>query len=226
MDKLTIEAFTKKNFTGSVGKMTVQFNPEKLALSWGSPRGKTKSYSVKMASGTTKETKVIRLTSGMANFDLIFDDTLSKVGKSINESISRLKELCLAVNSEAHATNYIILTWGTFIFKCQLRALSVNYVLFMPDGTPLRAEVSCTFKGFQDALSLSKEEGLKSPDMTRVVTVKEGDTLPLLCYEHYNSNRHYLKVARVNGLASPSYLRPGQRIVFPPLVDEVEMYYD
>lgn len=226
MDKLKIQAFRKKNFKDLVGEMNVQFNPEKVSMDWGDPLSKTKSYGVKIASGNNKDVKVVSLPSGMARFDLVFDNTLSNVGEPVHEKVTRLKELCLKVEAEVHATNYIILTWGTFIFKCQLRGLSVNYVLFMPDGTPLRAEVSCTFKGFQDALSRAKEEGLNSPDMTRVVTVKEGDTLPLLCYQHYNSNRHYLKVARINGLASPSYLRPGQRIVFPPLVDEMESYYD
>ena len=95
----------------------------------------------------------------------------------------------------------------------------------MPDGTPLRAEIKCSFKEFEDGLTNSKKIGVRSPDMTRVVTIREGDTLPFLCYKYYGSNRHYLKVASVNGLASPSQLRPGQRIVFPPLVDDIEGYY-
>lgn len=230
MNKLTIEAFRKEDFKDSVGTMTVQFNPDKLSLSWGSVKmqgskgGKDKKDK-KMADGSHSEVKVTELPKGTVNFNLIFDDTLSTVGKPIHAQVEKLKDLCLHVDAEVHATNYIVLTWGTFIFKCQMTGLSVDYVLFMPDGTPLRADVKCTFQEFEDALSKAKREGKNSPDMTRVVTVKEGDTLPLLCFRHYGSSRHYLKVARVNGLASPSLLRPGQRIVFPPLVDDIEEYY-
>ncbi len=58
---------------------------------------------------------------------------------------------------------------------------------------------------------------LSSPDLTHVRTVQAGDTLPLLCTSIYGSARHYLLVARHNGLDDFRQLQPGQQLQFPPL---------
>ena len=54
-----------------------------------------------------------------------------------------------------------------------------------------------------------------SPDLSHVVTVKAGDTLPLLCYDIYGSSNPYIKVAAVNGLTDFRDLQPGQQLMFP-----------
>lgn len=230
MDKLIIEAFRKENFKDSAGKMTVQFNPAKVSVSWGTSQKKRTFFRYnpelqKAVGGSYFSKKVNEFAPGTANFDLIFDNTLSTVGQPVQNQINQLSKLCLVPDSEVHGTNYLILTWGKFNFRCQMTGLTVDYVLFMPDGTPLRAEVKCTFTEFRDALTKARAIGYRSPDMTRVVTVREGDTLPLLCWRHYGSERYYLQVARANNLTSPSRLHPGQRITFPPLTDYPEDYY-
>jgi nucleoid-associated protein YgaU len=58
-----------------------------------------------------------------------------------------------------------------------------------------------------------------SPDLSHLVTVKAGDTLPLLCCNIYGSSVYYLEVARVNGLAHFRDLAPGMQLLFPPLQD-------
>jgi len=67
----------------------------------------------------------------------------------------------------------------------------------------------------------SQEEALaaqrSSPDLTHVVEVKEGDTLPLLCYRVYKDCSYYPQVAKANNLTDFRHLKPGTKLSFPPL---------
>ncbi len=67
------------------------------------------------------------------------------------------------------------------------------------------------------AAQIVKEAGRGSPDLTHLVTVRAGDTLPLLCERIYREPGYYLDVARINGLSAFRQLQPGSRLRFPPL---------
>ncbi|MDC3253781.1 hypothetical protein OAU89_02685, partial [bacterium] len=216
-----------------IDEMEVQFNPADINMTWGtrnSGDNEQMGNTLKLTGGKQMIIKKTDFPPATAKFKLIFDNSIlrgsqSQSGMSITKLIDKFKAMCLDVSPEVHAPSYLKLTWGEFKFNCELTSLSVNYTLFSSDGKPLRAELDCTFSEFQDAVTKAIEDAGNSPDMTRVVTVLEGDTLPLLCYKHYGSSQHYLKVAKVNKLASASYLRPGQRVVFPPLVDEINSHH-
>jgi nucleoid-associated protein YgaU len=69
---------------------------------------------------------------------------------------------------------------------------------------------------------MSKEEealraNRSSPDMSHLIEVKAGDTLPLLCYRVYRDSSYYLEVARQNKLTDFRDLKPGSKLHFPPL---------
>ena len=95
--------------------------------------------------------------------------------------------------------------------------MSVQYTLFKPSGEPLRAKLTLSFVQYVSQKEESARADRKSPDLTRVVEVKAGDTLPLLCYRIYKDSSYYTQVARVNKLISFRGLKPGSRLVFPPL---------
>jgi nucleoid-associated protein YgaU len=63
----------------------------------------------------------------------------------------------------------------------------------------------------------SAEAGRKSPDLTHIRIVREGDTLPGLCEDIYNDPAYYLEVARFNRLGSFRNLEIGSEIYFPQL---------
>jgi nucleoid-associated protein YgaU len=98
-----------------------------------------------------------------------------------------------------------------------LESLNVSYTLFKADGTPLRAKLALKFLGFTSEARIAREENKSSPDLTHLVTVVAGDTLPALCHRIYGSSVYYLKVASVNELVDFRQLRPGQRLQFPRL---------
>ena len=98
--------------------------------------------------------------------------------------------------------------------------MSINFKLFLPDGTPIRAIVKASFKGSVENSLRVRQENQESSDVTHVRIVKEGDKLPLMAYEIYKDSLYYIKVARYNKLVNFRNLKPGQRILFPPFKKE------
>ena len=124
-------------------------------------------------------------------------------------------------NGNIHSPNFLRLQWGKqFIFDCRLTKLKLEYTLFAPDGTPLRAKAGSSFTEYTNKVELAKEENKTSPDLSHVRVVKAGDTLPLLCAEIYGASEYYPQVAAANDIVDFRNLAEGTSIVFPPLSSE------
>jgi nucleoid-associated protein YgaU len=123
----------------------------------------------------------------------------------------------LDYNGDEHKPNYVMISWGSLLFKGSLVEMSVEFKLFRSDGTPLRAIAKAKFKGFvEDDLRVAKENK-NSPDLTHYRVVRAGETLPLMAYRIYGDSSYYLAVAKANGLSNFRNLQPGQEIYFPPI---------
>lgn len=135
----------------------------------------------------------------------------------VKTQIDQLSDIVYKYKGDNHEPNHVRLLWGSLIFFGRLDSMSINYTLFAPGGTPLRAEVALSFSSFLTA----KEEALltnkKSPDMTHVVTIKAGDTVPHLCYRIYGDGAYYMQVARINNITNFRDIKPGTTLHFPPL---------
>jgi len=147
------------------------------------------------------------------------------VGAKINEFYE-----VVGFNGNEHRTRYLRLFWGKLTFlrpnqfglDCVLKNASLQYKLFKANGTPLRVIISATFI---EALSNEIQEAehpVKSPDLTHVRVVKEGDTLPAMTYKIYGDFKYYMEVARVNQLQDFRNLLPGSKIYFPPFDKNVK----
>jgi nucleoid-associated protein YgaU len=98
-----------------------------------------------------------------------------------------------------------------------MQTMSTHYTLFKPSGAPLRAKVDLSFVGAMSKRETELVSNLSSPDLTHLVEVRDGDTLPLLCNRIYGDPGYYLEVARFNQLTDFRNLRPGWKLHFPPL---------
>jgi nucleoid-associated protein YgaU len=76
----------------------------------------------------------------------------------------------------------------------------VENTLFKPSGEPLRAKLQMTFKSFITNEEEAKKANRSSPDLSHVVEVKAGDTLPLLCHRIYKDSSYYLEIARIKNI--------------------------
>jgi LysM repeat protein len=135
----------------------------------------------------------------------------------VKTQLSQLNAVVYNYDGSDHEPNIVRLLWGSLIFYGRLDSMSVTYKLFKPSGEPLRALVKLAFTGFVSKSEESLKAKRSSPDLTHVVEVKAGDTLPLLCNRIYKDCSYYLDVAEVNGIDHIRDLKPGQKLYFPPL---------
>jgi nucleoid-associated protein YgaU len=156
------------------------------------------------------------------SFSLVLDSTgvvpgLSPVPVPVKLQIKLLSKVVYDYVGTLHETPYTRLLWGTLIFYGRLESMSTSYTLFKPSGEPLRAKVDLSFIGATTRKASGLMANRSSPDLTHRVTVREGDTLPLLCERIYGDPGWYLDVAAFNGLNDFRRLAPGRQLSFPPL---------
>ncbi len=132
------------------------------------------------------------------------------------QDYENFRQVVYVYDSGTHKPRFVQIQWGPLLYNCQLTNMTISFKLFKPDGTPVRAEADCTFQAVIDEEKLATVENKNSPDLTHLRTVKEGDTLPLLCYREYGNSKYYYQVARVNGLTDFKQLIPGMKLIFPP----------
>ncbi len=152
------------------------------------------------------------------SFDIIFDGTgvVDQSAPAVKDQIRGLRDI-FAYSGDEHQPPVTRVLWGTLIFFGCLTSMSVDYTLFKPSGEPLRAKVALAFKEFMSQKEESLKFDPKSADLTHVVEVRAGDTLPLLCERIYKDSGYYTQVARLNNINNFRDIKPGTRLFFPPL---------
>lgn len=219
LEKLKVVAYSDPEFNNKIadGEFSTLMNPEKYTYHYKIETDKAQ------ASGTsTVSPKFNKKLPENLELDFVFDRTgvingYKSLDEGIISDIEKFKKVILDYNGDQHKPNYLIISWGTLLFKGSLTEMDVEFKLFKPDGTPIRAVAKAKFQGFvEDNLRAAKENN-KSPDLTHYRTVKEGDTLPLMSFHIYGDSKYYLEVAKVNNIINFRKLKTGQKIFFPPL---------
>ena len=222
--KLMIRAYTDPNFTDkstAVSTFETSIPPEKFNLGT-----KIKLRTAQAPGKAANDGGFEKTTPQQLDLEFLFDRTgvipgydSIKNGEQLDvkKDIEDFKKVVLVYDGENHKPNYLMVSWGALVFKCMLSELNVEYKLFRPDGSVLRAVAKAKFIEFIEAEEEAAIKNNQSPDLTHIRMVQEGDTLPLMTYRIYGDSKYYLHVAKVNGLANFRKLSPGQQIYFPPL---------
>ena len=224
LEKMIVAAYTDSSFKVRSGEMSVYINPEQYTRKYEILYNDTQAQGSSAGSPEYNKTP-----ADVVTFQLVFDGTgvvpstlpgtppFSEDG--IVTQIETFMGLAFKYDGDIHSPNFIQLSWGTLLFNCRLSSLSLNYILFKPDGTPLRARADTTFVEFRSQQDIAQTEDKKSPDMSHLVIVKSSDTLPNLCQSIYGDCTFYAKVAAFNGLTDFRDLTAGMKLLFPPLGD-------
>lgn len=219
LEKLKVVAYSDPEFNNKIadGEFSTLMNPEKYTYHY-----KIEADETQAAGTSTVSPKFNKKLPENLELDFVFDRSgvingYASSDDGIIDDIEKFKKVILDYNGDEHKPNYLIISWGTLLFKGAMTEMNVEFKLFKPDGTPIRAIAKGKFQGFvEDNLRAAKENN-KSPDLTHYRTVTEGDTLPLMSYTIYGDSKYYLEVARVNNIANFRKLKTGQKLFFPPL---------
>ncbi|MFY7672179.1 CIS tube protein [Tenacibaculum sp. MEBiC06402] len=219
LKKLVIKAYKDEKFNDEVadGEFTTLVNPEKYMVAY------KPEYTEEQGQGTSGwQPKFAKIAPQEIDLDLLFDSSGVIDGEAdytdgIIDKIEAFKRIVFEYDGDKHKPNYLMVKWGALLFKGSLVDLSIEYRLFAPDGTPIRANAKLKLKGtIDDDLRVARENN-QSPDLTHYRKVKAGETLPLMCHRIYGDPKYYLEVAKVNNITQFRKLKPGQELFFPPL---------
>ncbi|MDC1220346.1 LysM peptidoglycan-binding domain-containing protein [bacterium] len=219
LEKLIIKGYKDPKFktpvSGDRGSFKLQVNPTDYTLKMSAPPKETTSET--LANGQTID-KIMLAEKRNISLKFHLDSTGVVPGiTSVPTAIDDLKWLCVEFQGEVHDSFFLQIVWNSLVFNCKCESLGINYLLFKPNGEPLRAVVTANFKEFIDAKTKALKNNTSSPDMTHLRTMKSGDSLPALCEEIYGSPKYYLQVAKANGIINFRNIQPGKQVLFPRL---------
>lgn len=216
LKKMLIEAYKEADYSGSpAATFEVMFNPSTYSQKY------DVEYHDRQGAGDTGSPQIFgKVKPQEYAFEFLFDGTGAAAEKAdVHERVETFLEVTGKHDGDIHRPMYLKLSWGTLLSKCVLKSAEITYVMFKPDGHPLRAKVKATFsENIEDALRVA-EERKSSPDLTHVHIVQAGEHLSLLAHRYYGDASRYYQVARHNGLSNFRLLVPGQRLEFPPVAD-------
>jgi hypothetical protein len=130
--------------------------------------------------------------------------------------VNKLRGL-LNINRELHAPPIVKFVWDADVFRGVLEGLNVTYVLFTPQGVPLRAKLSVTIREYRPVEVQVRERPTASPDFEKNYVVRRGDTLSGIAAAVYRDPSAWRAVARQNGIRDPRRLEPGRALLLPKL---------
>jgi nucleoid-associated protein YgaU len=217
LEKLQINVYKDSARQKSIATFRLMFNPESYSLSY------KNVYSTRQGINTSgRAADYIFGKPAQFSLKIIIDGTgVTEIGLApgidVQGQVDQFLKLAANMDGNIHEPRFLVVKWGKLAFPCRLEQTQITYTLFDNSGLPLRAELDTLFLHDQDDAARLRAEGKNSPDLTHVRIVQAHQTLPLLCEEIYGSPGYYLQVAAANGLDNFRQLRPGQRLVFPPL---------
>lgn len=182
-------------------------------------------YDATMVNGQIgSDLKFAGIESTKASFKILIDGTGvvrkgsgNELYDDVKTQLEKLQKVIYDYDGSRHQPDVVQISWGNLLFYGRCCQLKIDYKVFNSDGNPLRAEAQVTFNEYISKEEQTQRKNNSSPDMTHVIVVKSGDTLPLLCYTIYQNISYYREVAKINNITNFRSLKPGTKLLFPPL---------
>jgi LysM repeat protein len=208
LKRLTI---TREDDPGS--RLAVLYNPEEYTVS------KDNNFAVQSVPGLGSP--IVQFVNGnqrTLDVELFFDsyDTPTLPKKDIRDQTGPVVRL-MDIASETHAPPVLWVSMASLNLRCVLSRVSERFIMFMPNGVPVRARLSCTFIETLDPSQEAKAANLQTADFSKVHTVTSGETLSDIAAELYRDPAQWRPIAIANGIADPLSIEPGQALRVPAL---------
>jgi hypothetical protein len=150
--------------------------------------------------------------------ELFFDtyDTRELPKQDVREQTTEVTRL-MEIDGELHAPPVLELTMASLVMRCVLSRVSEHFILFMPDGVPVRARLTCTFLECVDPEQEAKAANLQTADFSKLHVLARGETLSDIAAALYDDPLAWRPIALANGIADPLAVPVGARLLVPSL---------
>ncbi|MCG6986325.1 MAG: hypothetical protein LJE61_14125 [Thiocapsa sp.] len=199
-------------------ELTVHFNPTEYAVEYGA------SFQETPVPGLSNP--ILQFVNGTAEvltMDLLFDTYTDGGGRDVSDDTRQFTDM-LTIDADTHAPPRVEFKWGVFAFRAVVEKISQRFTMFLGDGTPVRANLSVTFKQYRTIAEQLESPRRNSADKTkqRVLGKVEGFrptavTLWQLSAQEYGEARFWRQIAKYNRVEDPRTLKPGDVVLVPPL---------
>lgn len=211
---IQVEGFPK-------GILEVPFNPTELGY-----ERSTRYAEVSLPGLDAPVIQWVRGEGETINIELFFDVTDKMVeglifdGRDVRSLYVRPLEALMVQHPQLHAPPRIALRWGPhrILERGVVQSLSVTYNLFDGLGRPARGTARLAIREDTSAPRQVANAGRTSPDLTTVVRVRQGDTLPAIAFREYRDASRWRVLAEANGITSPLDLPVGRQLLVPRII--------
>ena len=214
-----------------------QFNPTEITFSKGTKWSSNKSGKGGDGSQSSTTPKVAKRNVPKAHFEggeapklkmSLFFDT-SAIGYTDVRFYTDLLVAMTLINPltklyGSERPSLVKFLWGgfslslTMAFTAYIPDVSIKFTMFLPEGTPIRAEAEVEFIAVSSMLPFQNPTSRSEARSIWVVT--EGQTLDWIAAQNYGDPAHWRHIAKTNNLSNPKELRPGQVLKLVPLPEE------
>lgn len=203
--------------SGLPATILVQFNPTELTLTKGAQIAE-----INIPGIDSPILQFIRGQNEKLTLDLFFDTTDTGMGMEVVDVRDQTRHVyqLVKIQAETHAPPRVRFTWGSGLsFRAIVESVQQKFTLFNPDGIPLRATLSVTFREYKTLEEQLKDLNLQSSDHSKRYRVRRGDTLSRIAAEAYRDPTQWRAIADANtgAVDHPLRLVPGTVLVIPPL---------
>jgi nucleoid-associated protein YgaU len=204
--------------TNSGIRIPVQFNPEEYSVSRDNnfAQAAIPGLSAPLLQFANGNMQTLELELLLDTYEAHRGPPANAAGEDVRPLVRKISGL-MDIDSKTHAPPVLLFTWGSFSFTCVLARASQKFIMFRPDGIPVRAKVQVTFNEFKNAELEAKEIKRETSDYSRWHEVGQGETLSDLAGRMFGNPALWRAIALRNGLDDPFALAAGQKLLIPQL---------
>ena len=216
---------------GDMDFLPVQFNPTEFSLD--------KAAQIAEITVPWLDAPLLQFVRGQSEkltMDLFFDTTEQGMGSGAT-SVTTLTDQVyglVKIEPDGHAPPICSFLWNSKFpgsdlsarmgnqrrtdFQCVVESVKQKFTLFSPEGVPLRATLSVTFREYKTLDEQLRQLNLNSPDRTQNHVLQSGETLAAVSAQHYRTAAQWRLIADQNSINDPRRLTPGTFLTVPPIV--------
>ena len=216
---LVIEITDTDAIDGAKGlqqRMEVQYNPTQYSLS--------KSAQIAEIAIPGLDAPIQQFIRGQTeklSVELLFDTTAQGMGAGatdVRTLTGPMYEL-VRIQPKTHAPPRLRVTWGHsgLSFRAIVESIEAKFVLFSPEGIPLRATLTMTFRGYATLEEQLADLKLESADQTKQHVVTRGESLSQIAGTELGDPAQWRVLADANTGVDIIEPEPGTILTIPPI---------
>jgi Contractile injection system tube protein len=117
-----------------------------------------------------------------------------------------------------------VVSKAPFWFICIVESIDRKFVLFNPEGVPLRARLTVKLREYQTIEQMIAK--LQTADHTKTRILKRRQRLDQLAANEYDTPAEWRRIADANDVDDPRQILPGTNLVIPPILTESVIWGD